>query len=486
MCSIMKPSGVGGQAVIEGVMMRNKDIYATAVRKPDNEIAIEKSTYISIAEKIKLFKLPIFRGMLAFMESFIIGTKTLTFSSSFFEDEEEVKPTKVESALQGIFKEKAEAVVTGITFVISILLAIGIFIVLPGFVANYMEKLIDSNIILTLIEGLIRILIFIAYVIVISQIKDIKRMFMYHGAEHKTINCIENGFELTVENVRWQSKQHKRCGTSFLFIVMFVSIIFFIFIRVEQEWLRYLIRILLIPIIAGVSYEFIRFAGRSNSVVGNILSKPGLWMQRLTTKEPDDAMIEVAIQSVEAVFDWKGFIDTSKSTKKASKNKNSSSNSKNNSKNNSLKNSTDKNTGKTSSKKATAIKASEVKETEDKVTTRKRNSGKNSNSVEPTMAKNQKIDNNQEESIIEQDVTSALDIDASAVIDRESKKQTKKPSSRKQSGNDKEKAKVEIAITMEKASDVRSKDIFDDEEDDEILRALDRYLIEKENATDKE
>ena len=452
----MKPSGVGGQAVVEGVMMRNKNVYATAVRKPDNEIAIEKSTYISIAEKVRLFKLPIFRGMLAFIESFIIGTKTLTFSSSFYEDEEEEKPTKIGSVFKDIFKEKAEAVVTGIMFVISILLAIGIFIVLPGYIATYLEQLVDSTIILALIEGVIRILIFIAYVLAISQIKDIKRMFMYHGAEHKAINCIENGFELTVENVRWQSKKHKRCGTSFIFIVMLVSIIFFIFIRIEQEWLRYLIRILLIPIIAGVAYEFIRFAGRSNSLVGNVLSKPGLWMQGLTTKEPDDDMIEVAIQSVEAVFDWKGFLDIGKSTKKGSKNKNAATNHKNSSKNNASKN---------SAKKTTDIKKTEKKETEDKVSTNKKNAGKDSEQS----SKSQNSDKDQNNLTIDQDVPG-----------------TKKPSNRKQTGKEKDKSKVEIAITMEKSTNLRSKDIFDDEEDDEILRALDRYLIEKEIDTDKE
>ena len=304
----MKPSGIGGQAVIEGVMMKNKDQYAIAVRKPNNEIVIEKNTYISISEKYKILKIPIFRGMLAFVESMIIGTKTLTFSASFFEEEEEVKPSKMEKAFAKVFKDKAESVAMGITFFLAAILAIGIFIVLPRFIASLLTGRIESEVLLTIIEGCIRIVIFIAYIVAISQVKDIKRMFMYHGAEHKTINCLEHGFELTVENVKWQSKQHKRCGTSFMFIVMFISIIFFIFIRVDQEWLRYLIRIILIPIIAGVSYEFIRLAGKSNSIVVNILSQPGLWMQGLTTKEPDDEMIEVAIRSVDAVFDWKEFL----------------------------------------------------------------------------------------------------------------------------------------------------------------------------------
>lgn len=305
----MRPSGIGGQAVIEGVMMKNKDLYAVAVRKPNKEIVVEKNTFVSTAERYKIFKLPIFRGVLAFVESMIIGTRTLTYSASFFEEEEVTKESKIDKAMSRVFKDKAESVIMGLTFIIAMILAVGIFIVLPTFVANLLGERINSGTLLAILEGIIRILIFISYIVAISQMKDIKRMFMYHGAEHKAINCLEQGFELTVENVKWQSKQHKRCGTSFMFIVMFVSIIFFIFIRVDQSWLRYLIRILLVPVIAGVSYEFIRLAGRSESKIVNILSKPGLWLQGLTTKEPDDEMIEVAIQSVEAVFNWREFLE---------------------------------------------------------------------------------------------------------------------------------------------------------------------------------
>lgn len=304
----MKPSGIGGQAVIEGVMMKNKDQYAVAVRKPDNEIVVEVSNYVSKADKIKLFKLPIFRGMLAFVESMIIGTKTLTFSASFFEEEEETKETKVDKAFSKVFKDKAESIIMAFTIIIAIVLATGIFVVLPAFVASKLSGKLESTTLTAVVEGLIRIILFVLYVFAISQMKDIKRVFMYHGAEHKTINCLEQGFELTVENVKWQSREHKRCGTSFMFIVMFISIIFFIFIRVDTNWLRYLIRILLVPIIAGVSYEFIRLAGRSESKVVTVLSRPGMWLQGLTTREPDDDMIEVAIKSVEAVFDWKEFL----------------------------------------------------------------------------------------------------------------------------------------------------------------------------------
>lgn len=303
----MKSSGIGGQAVIEGVMMKNQDEYAVAVRKPGKDIAIEKNIYVSASKKYKLLKLPILRGVLAFVESMIIGTKTLTFSASFYE-EEEIQPSKVEKVFTKVFKEKTEKIVMGITVLISIVLAVAIFMILPFFIAEFFKNMVESQLGLAAIEGAIRIVIFMIYIIAISQVKDIKRVFQYHGAEHKSINCIENGFELTVENVRFQSKEHKRCGTSFMLVVMFFSILFFLFIRTDTLWLRVVVRLLLVPVIAGVSYEFIRLAGRNNSTIINILSKPGFWLQGLTTKEPDDEMIEVAIQSVEAVFDWRAYI----------------------------------------------------------------------------------------------------------------------------------------------------------------------------------
>ncbi len=314
----MKASGIGGQAVIEGVMMKNQDEYAVAVRKPGKEIAIEKNIYVSASKKYKILKLPILRGVLAFVESMIIGMKTLTFSASFYEEEEDLQPSKVEKAFTKVFKEKTEKVVMGMTVLTSIVLAVAIFMILPFFIAEFFKNIIESQIGLAMIEGAIRIIIFMIYIIGISQVKDIKRVFQYHGAEHKSINCIENGFELTVENVRFQSKEHKRCGTSFMLVVMFFSILFFLFIRTDTLWLRVVVRLLLVPVIAGVSYEFIRLAGRSNSKLLYILSKPGFWLQGLTTKEPDDEMIEVAIQSVEAVFDWRAFIaeDNSETEKK--------------------------------------------------------------------------------------------------------------------------------------------------------------------------
>ncbi len=308
MCITMKPSGIGGQAVIEGVMMKNKEDYAIAVRKPDDTIVVKKEKYESKAEKYKLFKLPIFRGILGFIESLTMGIQVLTFSASFYEYEEEEEPSLLEKTFSKVFKEKAESVAMGLTVATSLVLSIAIFILLPYLVAEILSKSIESRIIMTLIEGALRIIIFVSYIYLISRMEDIQRLFMYHGAEHKAINCIENGYELNVENVKIQSREHKRCGTSFTFLVMFVSIIFFMFIRVDSVWLRVLVRLLLVPLISGVSYEFLKWAGRSNSVIVRIFSKPGLLLQEFTTREPDESMIEVAIASVEAVFDWKTFI----------------------------------------------------------------------------------------------------------------------------------------------------------------------------------
>jgi len=298
----MKQSGIGGMAVIEGVMMRNKDEYAVAIRKPDNEITVEKLKHKDFSEKVKLFKLPVFRGMLAFVDSMVIGMKVLNFSASFYEEEEAPKKEKKKEP------EKSSSLMTALAVIISLAISILLFMVLPVLISNLFTKLITNTYLLYLLEGILRILIFIGYILAASQMKEIKRVFMYHGAEHKVINCIENGFELTVENVKWQTKAHKRCGTSFMLFVMIVSLVFFVIIRPKTLYWRIMTRILLVPAIAGVSYEFIRFAGRSESKLVNVLSKPGLWLQALTTKEPDEDMIEVAIKSVEAVFDWRAFL----------------------------------------------------------------------------------------------------------------------------------------------------------------------------------
>lgn len=303
----MRSSGIGGQAVIEGIMMKNKDRYSVAVRKPDNTIEVVEHEYVSLMEKYAILKLPILRGVASFVESLIIGMKTLTYSASFYEDEEE--PGKAEKAAGRIFGDKLDSILSGITICISIILAVLIFMVLPYFVSSLFKKYIVSNTLLAILEGVIRLIIFLLYIFLISRMNDIKRVFMYHGAEHKCINCIEHGMELNVENVRKSSKHHKRCGTSFLLVVMIISIIFFIFIRVDSPALRVIVRVLLVPVIAGVSYEFIRLAGKSESRIVDILSRPGMWLQMLTTSEPTDDMIEVAIKAVEKVFDWKAYLN---------------------------------------------------------------------------------------------------------------------------------------------------------------------------------
>ena len=273
-----------------------------AVRKPDHEIDVKVEEYRGTIKNKRLRNLPVIRGVVNFIESLYLGMSTLMYSSSFFEDEEEDEKQKNMTEEQ---KKKAEKALMGGTVAFSIVFALLLFFMLPYFLSGFFRKVIHSEVLIALIEGVIRLAIFIGYIVVISFTEDIRRVFMYHGAEHKCINCIEHGLELNVENVRKSSKQHKRCGTSFLLIVMLISILVFMLIRVDTKLLQIVLRLLLIPVIAGISYEFIRLAGRYDNWFVNILSKPGLWMQALTTKEPDDDMIEVGIASVEAVFDWK-------------------------------------------------------------------------------------------------------------------------------------------------------------------------------------
>lgn len=305
----MKSSGIGGQAVMEGIMMRNGSEYSVAVRKENGEIEVKKETYKGVGSKCKLFRLPFIRGIFSFVDSLVLGMKSLNYSASLFmeDGEEEEEPGRFEKWLQKKFGDKAQKVIMDLTMVISIILAMGIFMVFPTWVSTLMKPLLGNGIWMALFEGVLRIAIFIAYVGLISLMPDIKRTYMYHGAEHKCINCIEHGLPLTVENVMKSSKEHKRCGTSFLLIVMVISILFFLVIRPETLWLRLVSRILLIPVIAGVSFEFLRLAGNSDNPVVNLLSKPGLMLQGLTTKEPDEKMAEVAICAVEAVFDWKAY-----------------------------------------------------------------------------------------------------------------------------------------------------------------------------------
>ena len=300
-------SGIGGQAVLEGIMMKNQDLYAIAVRKPDGEIEIDTQEYHGVLHGSKVKKIPFVRGVFNFLDSLILGMRTLTYSASFYEDEE-AKETATDRVMNKLFGEKAEKVLMGLTVAFSIVLAVGIFMLLPYYLSSLFGTYVRNTSLLALIEGVIRIAIFLLYVVAISMMKDIRRVYMYHGAEHKCINCIEHGHVLNVHNVKMSSRLHKRCGTSFLLIVMLVSVVVFILIRVENPALRLGLRVLLIPVIAGISYEFIRFAGRSDNRIVGLLSAPGLALQKLTTKEPDEDMIEVAIKSVEAVFDWRAFL----------------------------------------------------------------------------------------------------------------------------------------------------------------------------------
>ncbi len=315
----MKYANIGGQAVMEGVMMRHKDRYAVAVRKENHEIEVKSDTHISYGKRFHVSGIPIIRGAFAFVDSLVLGMQTLTWSASFFEEEEpaDAAGRKKEAAAEVSGKKEEEAAADSdkgfmvLTVILSLALSIGLFMVLPFFISNIFRQATDSGLLLGIIEGLVRLMIFIAYIVLISRMKDIQRLFMYHGAEHKTINCIEHGEELTPENAAKYSRFHKRCGTSFLFIVMFVSIAFFLLFfqifPIESMVLKVVCRILMVPLIAGVSYEIIQWAGRHDSGLVCLVSKPGFWMQKFTTKEPDLEMLEVAIASIEAIYDWREF-----------------------------------------------------------------------------------------------------------------------------------------------------------------------------------
>ena len=301
-------SGIGGQAVIEGIMMKSGNQYAVGVRKPDGDIDVSVTKTTSLADKYPILKWPIIRGVYSFIDSLATGMKTLTYSASFFEDEEGAEPDKFEQFLTKIFGDKTEKVVFGAVTVVAVVLSVAIFMLLPMYISGFLQKFIKDYYVVALIEGFIRIGIFVGYIKLVSKMDDINRTFMYHGAEHKCINCVELGNPLDVEHVMAASKEHKRCGTSFLIIVMVISILFFMVVRFDNLAYRALSRIILVPVIAGLSYEFLRIAGRSESKLVNLLSRPGMWMQALTTKEPTPDMAEVAIAATEAVFDWRKFL----------------------------------------------------------------------------------------------------------------------------------------------------------------------------------
>ena len=298
----MKYANIGGQAVMEGVMMRHKDHYAVAVRKENHEIEVMTEQRQTLGERYHVSGIPIVRGVFAFVDSLVVGMKTLMWSASFFEDEEETSQEK---------DKQSDTVFMTMTVIFSLAFSIGLFMIMPFLVSNLFKSVTDSSLVLGIIEGLVRVLIFIIYILAISRMKDIQRLFMYHGAEHKTINCIEHGDELTPENAAKYSRFHKRCGTSFLFIVMFISIVFFLLFfqifPINNMFIKVICRILLVPVIAGISYEIIQWAGRHDSGLVCLVSKPGFWMQKFTTKEPDREMLEVAIASIEAIYDWREF-----------------------------------------------------------------------------------------------------------------------------------------------------------------------------------
>lgn len=335
----MKSSGIGGQAVLEGIMMRNGGKYAVAVRKPDKDIAVDIQSHQGLTDKYKFLNIPFIRGVFKFAESLSVGIKTLTYSASFFEDEEEeAKPKKEkkskkvkddkESVEEDKVKEdspkkeidpekakKTEDLIMTLTVCISVVFSVFLFIVLPFLAAEFFRNVlgVTSDTIIAIVEGVMRILIFIAYLLLISRMEDIQRTFMYHGAEHKCINCIEHGMPLTVENVRKSSRIHKRCGTSFLLFVVVISIISFIIVSAvmpaaSKGWVKLVVRLILIPVIAGISFEILRKAGNSDGKIITLISKPGMALQKLTTREPDDSMIEVGIAATEAVFDWKKYL----------------------------------------------------------------------------------------------------------------------------------------------------------------------------------
>lgn len=313
----MKSSNIGGQAVMEGIMMRHKDVYSIAVRKPDKEIEIKVEDYKSVMKWKSLLKIPILRGVFNFIDSLVVGTKCLMYSATFFEEEEELEKRKTlegeERVREEAKKENQDKLLMTGTVIFSIIFSVALFMVLPYLLASLLHKIGATETMITIAEAAVRICLFLGYLLLISKMEDIQRLFMYHGAEHKCINCVEHGMPLTVENVMKSSRLHKRCGTSFLFFVIVISIVFFMgffaIVPIQTLWLRVIVRILLVPVIAGVSYEIIKLAGNSDNCVVSLLSKPGMALQKLTTKEPTPDMAEVAIAAVEAVFDWRAYLE---------------------------------------------------------------------------------------------------------------------------------------------------------------------------------
>lgn len=295
-------TSIGGSAVMEGVMMRGPKEIATAVRKSDGEIVLDKRAVSSLVTKYHVNKIPVVRGVFSFFDSMICSIRALMWSAEFVDLEDADSESKFDKWLSDKFGDKVKDIVIYFSLFVAMIFSIGLFFILPNIITGFLSGFIKSNLLKTLIEGIVRIAIFLGYVLAVSQMEDIKRVFQYHGAEHKTIFCYEAGLDLTVENARNMSRLHPRCGTSFLVFVMIISIVLFSFISWDNMWTRLGMRLLLLPVVAGISYEIIRWAGRSKSKVVCIISRPGMWLQKITTREPDDSQIEVAITSMKAVL----------------------------------------------------------------------------------------------------------------------------------------------------------------------------------------
>ncbi len=459
----MKSSGIGGQAVLEGVMMKNKRNYAVAVRKPDGEIAVEKGEMISATEKYKVLGLPLVRGVVSFVESLVLGVKMLTSSAEYFDDVEE-EPGKFEFWLRKKFGEKADKFIMGCTVFLSVVMAIAIFMLLPLLIVSFIDENVISYEWKTLIEGLIRVAIFLGYVVLISRLKDIKRVFMYHGAEHKTINCIEHGMAPTVQNVRECSRFHKRCGTSFLLFVMLISVIFFLIVRVETLWLRFVVRVLFVPVIAGISYEFIRLAGNSESKIVGFLSKPGLWLQGLTTREPDDDMIRVAVASVEAVFDWQAYLDENFERKVRKKN-------------GKVKVVPAGKTEQGNKSKKTAKKAELPKEEEQTSMVQTVVTAEPEKTIEPTATEVTKTVKKAAEKVETEDITAKFDWSFPSAKKEEPDEAAAKESRSRLAEKVVAADKAEMAGKAAQKAVVSSHNAEDEEEEDDILRALDKFFV---------
>lgn len=301
----MKSSNIGGQALIEGIMMRSGDEYSVAVRTPDQQIVVKKEPFKSIVRSKFWKKIPIVRGVISFIDSLVVGFGAMFYSASFYDDEPEQKELSEEERAK---QEKKDQGALFVIFVVAFAVAILLFVLLPYYASALLARWIPSHFAVTMIEAVLRVVFFLVYLALMTHVKDVNRTFMYHGAEHKCINCIEHGMPLTVENVMKSSRFHKRCGTSFLVIVVILSAVLLMLVQTDSRVLRVVFRLILIPVIAGISFEILQYTGRHDNRFVDLISKPGIATQRLTTAEPDASMVEVAIAAVEEVFDWRAYL----------------------------------------------------------------------------------------------------------------------------------------------------------------------------------